>query len=38
MHKLTIRVKNLKGLGRLVDQIVEQGGDLITIMEVNWKT
>ena len=37
-HELTIRVKNLKGLGRLVDQIVEEGGDLITLKEVSWKT
>ena len=36
-HEVTIKVAHKK-LGKLVDQIIEEGGDLITVEELTWQT
>jgi hypothetical protein len=36
-HEVTISIKNVKGLGKLIDQIVTEGDDLVTLQEFVWK-
>ena len=34
---MTIKVKNVKMIGKLTDQIIQQGYGLITIRDFQWK-
>ena len=36
--ELTIKIKNMKGLGKLIDAMVSQGEDLVTLKEFKWKS
>ena len=36
-HDVTISIRNLKGLGKMVDEIIREGEGLITLTNFAWK-
>jgi hypothetical protein len=36
-HEVTIKIKNIKGIGKLTDEIINAGEDLVTLQEFIWK-